>query len=238
MVYITTIIDLTIIGNCIIYICTFYLMSYIFDFKVLFKDKVVLSLMTLVCATFFLFNVNLHIYLLIYLILFIFRFKKKFYYLLIYYFLIYTYFSFLMIQSPNLIARYALLHLSKSSSFVFYLIPLINILLIRYIVLLYRMMIKKMKYKYKVVVSIGNKIYQCSGYYDSGNTLIHNLKPVIFMYGIEGEEEIKYDCASSSKTSKYVTGSVFVNGKGYDVYVASSARMFNGCSVLLNALLI
>lgn len=238
MIYITTIIDLTIIGNCIIYISTFYLLSYIFDFKVLFKDKVVLIMLVIICATFFLFNCEVYEYILLPLLWFIIRFKKKFYYILIYYILLYIYFSFMMLQCPYLIYRYALLHISNASFFLFYFIPLINILLIRYIVLIYKMMIKKMKYKYRVVVYAKNQIYKCSGYYDSGNTLIHNLKPVIFMSDIKGEDEIVFDCASSFGKTLYLDGKIFVNGKVFDVYIASSSKLFNGCRVLLNALLI
>ena len=99
-------------------------------------------------------------------------------------------------------------------------------------------MMKKMRFKYKVVVCVKDRMYKCNGYYDSGNTLIHNLKPVIFMNGIEGEEYITFDCASSIGESKYIAGEIYVNGKRYDVFIASSSKSFNGCSVLLNALLI
>ena len=100
------------------------------------------------------------------------------------------------------------------------------------------MMIKKMKFKYRVIVDVDGKIYNCLGYYDSGNTLIHNMMPVIFMNGIEGKEDINFMYANGNGNSKYVIGDIYINKKKHKVYIASSLSSFNGCDVLLNALLI
>ena len=49
---------------------------------------------------------------------------------------------------------------------------------------------------------------------------------------------MKYDVVIGEGLSKYVEGKVYILGKWFDVYICSSSSSFNGCKVLLNALMV
>ena len=74
-------------------------------------------------------------------------------------------------------------------------------------------MVKKMKFKYSVVITYDNKCKKCKGYYDSGNTLVYNMKPVIFYNGVINGKVMEYDVVAGNGTSKYINGTVYVNNK-------------------------
>lgn len=238
MINITTILDLTIFGNYIIYICSFIILSYLFDFKVKKNTYVFVFIYVLCISILFLLNINKYIPILILSIYFILLFRYKFIYILVFYVIFCSYSSFLMNLDKYMIYRYYLVHIGNKHSFWVYFIPIINIVLIKYICILYKLMFKKMKYKYDVIITFEEKVIKCKGYYDTGNTLIYNNKPVIFYHGSINGKNIEFNVASGLGNTTYTKGSAFLKGKEYDVYVASSMSSFNGCEVLLNALMI
>ena len=99
------------------------------------------------------------------------------------------------------------------------------------------------KYRYEVKLTIENKSYNLSAYFDSGNTLKFKDLPVVFLI-----EELKDKDASYEKllvegigkqNSEYLKGKIIFQEKEKEVYFAYvKKRSFNGCKCLLNVYLL
>ena len=222
-----------------LYISVFYLLSFILNFKVKMKDNIYLIFHVIVTTILFLRYENAYLSIFLMFIYFVYRYRvSSIVYIVVYYIIFFSYISFIELINPYMIYRGFLLHISVSNTFVCYFVPVLNIFAIRYINILLKKMIKRMKYTYNVIVKIDDRVRRYKGYYDSGNTLTYNYRPVIFLRGINSNKKIEFECANNSSSSSYVKGEVYVNKKYFSVYIASSNRSFNGCDVLLNALTI
>ena len=102
--------------------------------------------------------------------------------------------------------------------------------------------IKKIKllanYRMEVKLSIGGLEYNFNGYMDSGNTLLKNNIPVIFLNNKYLKKDNLKEMIVSGvgiKKCKYTEGNITINGCNKDVICAFVDNMnFKGCQCLLN----
>ena len=95
-------------------------------------------------------------------------------------------------------------------------------------------------YKEKVFLIINDKKYVFNGYMDSGNTLMHDNTPVIFInknMNFNFDEEIFVNTLTGNNVLKGKKCLISINGKSSYTYAylcSSNENDFNGCECLLN----
>lgn len=109
--------------------------------------------------------------------------------------------------------------------------------------LIYSFIYKRIKYnkfKVKCFIRVNETLYKGYGYYDSGNSLLCNDKPVIFIKGKSksNQGEVIYIKGINDYTFKYLAykASLIIKGNVKDVYVVyvSEKMNFYNCQFLLN----
>ncbi len=204
------------------------------------------------CLSVFLINLDL-----IYALLIILVFNILFHYLLdkknfltnliIYNFFYYILSFFLSLLNDGLkIYNGVLVLTSKSGLLVSLLIPLFGLLM-----LFSSLVIDKTfhlhNYQEVIYLTIGTKTMELKGYLDTGNTLLYNNTPVIFITkenNIFNEDEfnidMNYQTIASGSTTKLAKGLISKKGnkEDYFVYIGTSTnKSYHGCQLLLNAYL-
>lgn len=120
--------------------------------------------------------------------------------------------------------------------------PLI-ILIIQIVTRSIKSLILLKKYRYEIKLTIQNKIYNLSAYFDSGNTLKFKDIPVIFLTNELKDKNIEYERllieGIGKETSEYLKGKILFQNEEKDVYCAYvNKKSFNGCKCLLNVYLL
>ncbi len=245
--------DLSFFVNLITHaLCLFYLyLMYELKNK-LYKNILIIFFLSIIVFTLPLFTINSIVIYLIYdiLILSVFLPKKKkffliFTYLSIYYILI----ALAQLINKGIIVKGQILIINKplSTLSIFTLfIPIIFIYLFSYLL---RKEILIMHYKCYAYLKINGHIYKLKGYLDSGNTLLSNGKPVVFIK----ENILKYEKLKNGEIIKYYTlnnsyreevgyeGEMIIKYNFKKIYkkiifsLVSDDYYFNNCDCLLNA---
>ena len=113
---------------------------------------------------------------------------------------------------------------------------LVNILVIEIIMFTIKSIELYRNYRMKVKVRIGDNYIEMKGYLDSGNTLLINNLPVIFIneeYFTKDDKEMIVRGIGISR-ARYFKTSIEINKTKKDVICASSNKEFKGCECLLN----
>lgn len=102
-------------------------------------------------------------------------------------------------------------------------------------------------FKTQCIVSVGEKKYLLTGYFDTGNTIKYDNVPVVFVIKntiiIEKNKQIEFEVNTIQGRKKYLGYQGLLKYENleedYYVYIAEtdSLNSFNGCEILLNAYL-
>jgi len=142
---------------------------------------------------------------------------------------IYLYKGIIMIHNPN--------------SFFYILIAPLLLIIVELITRSIKSLVLLKKYRYEVKLSIRDKIYNISAYFDSGNTLKYKDLPVIFLTNELKDKNVEYERllveGIGKESSEYLKAKILFNNKESDVYCAYiNKKSFNGCKCLLNVYLL
>lgn len=195
------------------------------------------------------FYLSLILFLLINLLLFLKIFKKNF----VFYFLLYFSFSyasqFLIFFTLHGLTFYKGIFLisQKEQCFALLSYPLI-IIIIFLIALFVDKLYRFRNFKEKVILIIGDKKFILDGYMDSGNMLMHNNVPVVFInqnFPVEKitfTEEITVNTINGKSLLKGQKALLSFDGNKTFHYIylclSQQTKLFNGCECLLNINLI
>ena len=99
------------------------------------------------------------------------------------------------------------------------------------------------KYRYTVRLTIKDKSYLTTAYFDSGNTLKIKDTPVVFLTNELKDKDENYEKmivkGIGEGKSEYHKGKILFNNNEKDVYFAYvNKKSFNGCKCLLNVYLL
>lgn len=236
-------IDLSLINYFLNSIISLFLIKNLSLKNIKFYYFIILSVINCLQLTFIYqnFYICLTLYLLLNLLIFIKLFKKECVLYLILY-LLFSYISqfLIMFSFDGLVYYKGIFIISKSVqalSLLCYPIILIIIFIISIFVdKLYRFR----NYKEKVFLIINDKKYVFNGYMDSGNTLMHDNTPVIFInknMNLNFDEEIFVNTLTGNNVLKGKKCLISINGKSSYTYAylcSSNENDFNGCECLLN----
>lgn len=131
----------------------------------------------------------------------------------------------------------------RPNGFFYILLCPLLILIIEVITRSIKSLILLKKYRYNVKLTIQNKIYNLSAYFDSGNTLKFKDIPVIFLTNELKDKNFIYEKllveGIGKQESHYLKGKIVFENKEKDVYCAYvKKKSFNGCKCLLNVYLL
>lgn len=129
------------------------------------------------------------------------------------------------------------------SSFFYILVCPLLLLIVELITRSIKSLIFLKKYKYQIKLTIKNKIYNLSAYFDSGNTLKFKDTPVIFLTNELKDKNVEYEKmlveGIGIQNSDYLKGKILFRNEEKEVYCAYvNKRSFNGCKCLLNVYLL
>lgn len=129
------------------------------------------------------------------------------------------------------------------SSFFYILICPLLLLIVELITRSIKSLIFLKKYRYDIKLTIQNKIYNLSAYFDSGNTLKFKDIPVIFLTNELKDKNVEYEKmlveGIGTQNSDYLKGKILFRNEEKDVYCAYvDKKSFNGCKCLLNVYLL
>lgn len=155
-------------------------------------------------------------------------------YLLVYYGAI----SYGLILDSNIYIHNFVVLLNSEISFFYVITGFINIVVIEIILFSIKSIKLLSNYKMNVEVEIDGEIYKVNAYMDSGNTLIKEDLPVIFLndYYLEKKaNEVMEISGVGVRKCKYKRAKVFINNNYINVICALVNDMnFKGCNCLLN----
>ena len=246
--------DLTILMNSLIYSFIFLYINKISEIKFSLNRKIIIIFLLL--AKFYilpLINENLTFFFYIYdiIIYLLFFNRKKIYVSLLFIFLYYIFSTFFMFIEPHILIFKKLLIISSPSASIKLIFLPIPLLIGYYILNILKNKYINFKYSYRTQLKYNSQIVSLKGYLDSGNTLLVNGIPVIFI-----KKSIQINLINSNKIPiEYIT----VNGKvnkqdGYLGKIAFKVKneiiikkvifsivagehSFHNCDCLLNAYL-
>lgn len=232
--------DLSYIYSLAFVITTPYYFKRILNYKMSVIEIISICFFTIILYfNAFLFGDYKHINLLFLLIYFLVVYQKRFVkFYMIYVFSYYSSLSYGLIISQNIYLYKWVILVSNPGSFFLFLTAFINIFVIEIVMLT----IKKIKllsnYKIKAEIEIGNETYSVIGYMDSGNTLIKEDKPVIFLstkyLKIDNTKEMIVT-GMGVKKCKYVEAKINILNIRKDIICAFvDGISFKGCACLLN----
>ena len=129
------------------------------------------------------------------------------------------------------------------SSFFYILICPVLLLIVELITRSIKSLIFLNKYRYDIKLTIQNKIYNLTAYFDSGNTLKFKDTPVIFLTNELKDKNVEYEKmlveGIGFQNSDYLKGKILFRNEEKEVYCAYvNKRSFNGCKCLLNVYLL
>lgn len=177
-----------------------------------------------------------YIFLLIYFLL---VYKNNFFkYYMLYLFVYYSNIAVTMIFTTNIYIMNGVVFLNTEKSFFLILLESMNILFIEIIMLTIRSIKLLKNYKTKISIKIGIEYKEYSAYIDSGNTLLIEGLPVIFLkekYFTSKKYNEMYVSGIGERKCKYFkTNVVFNNGKREVICASGGNEGFKGCDCLIN----
>lgn len=186
----------------------------------------------------FVFENNLYLNYISLLFYFMLVYQKKFVkYLFLFYFVYYSNVAITSIFTFDIYLLKGVVFLNTPSSFLFIFIELVNIILIEIIFFSIRSIKLYLNYRMDIDIRVNKDFINVKGYLDSGNTLIIDDLPVIFLkeeyFNDYGYKEMIVKGIGYNKCKYFVTEVIFNNNKR-KVICASSKNGFKGCDCLIN----
>lgn len=164
--------------------------------------------------------------------------RKSIKYYLLFLFVYYGNLATTMIFTNDIYLLGGMVMLNSPSAFLFIFIELVNIVVIEIILFSIRSIKLFKNYRKKIKIEIKGEYKEFLGYLDSGNTLIKDGFPVIFLnetYFIEDKYKEMLVNGIGSRKCKYFRTKVIINNKEKEVICASGNKNgFKGCECLIN----
>lgn len=164
--------------------------------------------------------------------------KKFLKYYLLYLFAYYSNIATCMIFTTNIYLLNGVVLLNTPTSFFYISLELVNIMLIEIILFSIRSIKLLRNYKIKIRIRFKDKFSDFIGYIDSGNTLIVDGLPVIFLkdsYFLKDDYKEMVVNGIGTRKCKYFKTSVIINDMEREVICASgNSKGFKGCDCLIN----
>ena len=181
-----------------------------------------------------------YLYLLLYYVII---YKKNFLkYYVLFLFIYYGNLATCLLFTRNLYLYHGLIFVNQSQAFFNIFIQFINIIIVEIFTLSIHSIKLLKNYRINISIELNNEIKDLSGYIDSGNTLIYDGLPVIFIK----EKYLKTEFSKEmivegigKRNCKYFETNININGNKKRVICASGDdRGFKGCDCLLNITLL
>ncbi len=239
-------IDISFIFHLIICLTSIRFMKIISNSKLNKKQIIILEITSVVLyVNVLLFpNISIYLNLFYYILLFFIFFKGKFIVpLFTYLFSYYGIISIIRIFTSNIYFYKYIPMIFMPSSFFYVLISPLLLIIINLITKSIKSLIMLKKYRYNVKLTLNDKSYETSAYFDSGNTLKYKELPVIFLTNEMKDKNVMYERmlvnGIGREYSEYIKGKILFDNKEKDVYFAYvRKKSFNGCKCLLNVYLL
>lgn len=244
--------DLSFVANIVVHSLSLFYIYIIFEFKnKYYKNLLIVFLLSFIVFTLPLFVIdNIYIYLIydVLILIALLPNKQKLYMIISYISIYNILIGLAQLFNSGLIVKTQMLVINKPISTFGTLLLLIPIIIIYLLSFLLKKQILLQHYKYIVYVKINNNIYKLKGYFDSGNTLMSNGKPVIFIKKnvlinekLHGGEIIKYQTLNNTIREDYgYEGEILIKSNYKKTYkkiifsLVSDDYYFNNCDCLLN----
>lgn len=245
--------DLSFFASLFVHFLSLFYIYIMFEFKnKIYKNILIVLLLSIIVFTLPLFTIDsIYIYL-IYDVLILYALlpkNNKIYMILSYISIYYILIGLAQLISKGIIIKSQMIVINNPPSLLSIFILLIPIIIIYLLSYLLKKEILIMHYKCLVYLKINNNVYKIKGYLDSGNTLLFNGLPVIFIKEnilineiLTGGEKIKYKTLNNSIREEVgYKGELMIKYTFNKVYkkiifsVVSDDYYFNNCDCLLNA---
>lgn len=185
----------------------------------------------------FIFSVYKYLNLLFLLIYFLILYKKQFIkYYLLFMFVYYSNIATTMIFSNDIYLLNCVVFLASVEAIFYVLFIFMNILFIEIITFSIKSIRLLKNYRSHIKIKLNNEFSDFVGYIDSGNTLLVEGLPVVFLKDIYFSENDKEMIVHGigARSCKYFKTIVIFQNKEKEVIVASSNSGFKGCECLIN----
>ena len=245
--------DLSFVANIIVHSLSLIYVYIMFEFKNKFyKNLLIIFFLSFIVFTLPIFVIDSVIIYLIYDILILIALlpnKQKLYMIISYISIYYILIGLAQLFDSGVIVKTQMIVINKpisTLSTILLFIPIVIIYLISYIL---KKEILLFYYKYIVYIKVNNNTYKIKGYFDSGNTLLFNGKPVIFIKKnilineklINGFN-IKYRTLNNDiREDIGYEGEILIKTHNLKIYkkvifsLVNDDYYFNNCDCLLNA---
>ena len=245
--------DLSFIANIIVHSLSLFYIYIMFEFKnKIYKNILLVFLLSIIVVSlpFFIID-NIYVYLIYDLLILIALLpnKNKIYMIISYISIYYILIGLAQLFNSGIIVETQMIVINNPVSTLSLILLLIPIIIIYIISFLLKKSFLIFHYKYLVYLKVNDNIYKLKGYLDTGNTLLKDGKPVIFIknYILQNEKLIneisfKYHTLNNKmREDKGYEGELIININHKKIYkkiifsVVSDEYYFNNCDCLLNA---
>ena len=245
--------DLSFIANIIVHSLSLFYIYIMFEFKnKIYKNILLVFLLSIIVVSlpFFIID-NIYVYLIYDLLILIalLPHKNKIYMIISYISIYYILIGLAQLFNSGIIVETQMIVINNPVSTLSLILLLIPIIIIYIISFLLKKSFLIFHYKYLVYLKVNDNIYKLKGYLDTGNTLLKDGKPVIFIknYILQNEKLIneisfKYHTLNNKmREDKGYEGELIININHKKIYkkiifsVVSDEYYFNNCDCLLNA---
>jgi len=175
--------------------------------------------------------------------------KQKIYIIILYISIYYILIALAQLFNSGIIVKVQMIVINKPISTLSTFLLFIPIIIIYVLSFLLKKQFLILHYKYDVYIKVNDNIYKLKGYFDSGNTLLCNGKPVIFIKkyilineNLKKSEIIKYQTLNHTIREEIgYEGQLIIKinykkiCKNIIFSIVSDDYYFNNCDCLLNA---
>lgn len=241
--------DLSFISNIVVHSLSLLYIFFMFEFKnKILKNILIVFLLSVIVLTlpFFVID-NPYVYI-IYDILILYALlpkKNKIYMILSYISIYYILIGLAQLFNSGVIVKVQMIVINKPVSTLSVILLFIPIIIIYIFSFILKKKILLHHYKYNIHLIINNNIYKIKGYFDTGNTLLIDGKPVIFVKEnilinekLNDGYPIKYNTVNNKiREDIGYEGEIIIKNKYIKILfsVVSNNYYFNNCDCLLNA---
>ena len=244
--------DLSFIANIIIHSLSLFYVYIMFEFKnSLIKNILIIFLLSIIIFSlpFFLIE-NIFVYIIYDCLILIALLpnKQKIYMILSYITILYILIGLVQFFNAGIITKYQFIIINKPISTIHVLLLIIPIIIIYFISFIFKKSIKTQYYKYEMYLKVNDNIYKLRGYLDTGNTLLKDGKPIIFVKEkilinekLENYTTYKYHTLNNKmREEKGYEGEIIIKINFKKIYkkiifsIVSDEYYFNNCDCLLN----
>lgn len=245
--------DLSFFANIVVHSLSLLYVYIMFEFKnKIYKNILIIILLSIIVLTLPFFIIDEIIIYLIYdllILIALFPKKQKIYLILSYISIYYILIGLAQLFNSGIIVKTQMIVINKPISTLSVFILIIPIIILYILSFLLKKSFLIYHYKYNVYLKINGNIYKFKGYLDTGNTLLKDGKPIIFIKekvlineDLKDGINFKYHTLNNKmREEKGYEGEIIIKINYRKIYkkiifsIVSDDYYFNNCDCLLNA---